>query len=270
MELQNQFEKTQVANTNIIDKLKLEIRRWDLHNWVAFVGLFVFATTMGFTANSFIKYVTTEGDGWKIFFGIFDRFTYQSNWLLFIYIVFYIFKPNHQFFKGNRLLICTMVYIFFTFIGYNVVLVGISKDRGYIGNATDIASNVWLHIFAPLYFIFFGFTKMWCKPNQEPKTFTRTLLLGMIYPMIYATYLMTIPYTFTDYRANPELYGNTAVDANGLPLAYSIYGKATNTVNYPTSWAYIFVMLLGFFPGSFALFYYSWKGLNKINPKSTK
>ena len=40
-------------------------------------------------------------------------------------------------------------------------------------------------------------------------------------------------------------------------------GSATLTNGNPKSWAYIGVMYFLFFPGSFALFYYSWKLINK-------
>lgn len=268
MELQNQFESAGIVKKDISIKIKDYFKKYDLHNWVGLLGLFIFTVTMGFTINSFVKTLSTPGAGWKIFFGMFDRFTYQSNWLLFIYMVFYLIKPNHQFFKGNKLLVSVMVYIFFTFIGYNVVLVGISGDRAYVGNATDVTSNAWLHIIAPLYFIFFGLTAMYCKPNQEPQSLIKTILKGMIYPTFYALYLLTIPFVFADYRNNPELYGNTGIAPDGTPLAYSVYGKSTNTFNYPTSYAYIFVMYLIFFPSSYCLFYFSWKGLNKLNARN--
>lgn len=267
MENNSNFDQVQVTNQTTLEKIKSEFQRYDMHNWAAIIGLVIFTITMGFTIQSFVDFVQGEKEGYRIFFGIIDRFTYQSNWLLFVYTLMYIIKPNHQFFKGNKFLIATMVYIFFTFIGYNVVLVGISKDRGYIGNPVDIASNVWLHAVAPLYFIFFGYLKMYCKPNQQPEKFLPLLLKGMIYPTIYAIYLATIPWTFTDFRLHPENYPYSPAHVPGDDIAYSIYGKATNTYNYPTSWAYICVMYFFFFPGSFALFYYSWKWLNKINRK---
>lgn len=267
MILQKEIKDTNCVNVNIFDKLKCYFKSYDIHNWFAFVGLFIFTITMCFTVVQFIEFVSGNLTAWRIFFGIFDRFTYQSNWLLFLYTLLYVIKPNHQFFKNNKFLISTMVYIFFTFIGYNVVLVGISHDRGYIGESSAIASNVWLHIIAPLYFIFFGLITMYCKPNQEPNSFWSTLGTGMIYPTIYAIYLITIPFTFTDFRNNPDSYpypnGHNLYDDQ----AYTIYGNATNTYNNPLSWAYISVMYFGFFPLSFALFYYSWKWLNKLNKK---
>lgn len=265
-----EFSNEISSNINFIEQLKNRIKNYKLDDWAAVLGLIIFSITMGFTIVNIINYLKTPGTAYRVIFGVIDRFTYQSNWLLFIYMLFYIVKPNHQFFKGNRFLIATMVYIFFTFIGYNVVLVGISQDRGYVGNAFNVSSNVWLHILAPLYFIFYGYLKMFYSPFQGPENFLKTLLLIMIYPTIYAIYLVTIPYTFVDFRENyHEFYSDYySYDINpGDPVAYSIYGKATNTYLYPTSWIYIGVMYFGFFPGSCALFFYSWKWMNKIKRK---
>lgn len=221
----------------------------------------IYTITIAFLIDNFVLYA--KDSSWKIFFGIFDRFTWQSNLLLFFYTFLYILKPNHQIFKGNRFLILTMVYIFFTFIGYNVVLVGISGDRGYSGTPLEILKNLWVHAIAPIWFILYGYSFMISNKNKEPKSLIKTLLYGMIYPIFYAIYLITIPYTFVEYRTNADYFGNT----NGL--AYSVYGKSTNTYDYVTSYAYIFVMLLVFFPGSFCLFHYSWKGLNKLKIKES-
>lgn len=236
-------------------------KNYKLHNWIGLFGLFLYTITFYFSISDFVEYASNSG--WKIFFGILDRFTWQSNWLLFIYMFLYTFIPNHQIFKNGRFLICTMVYIFFTFIGYNVVLVGISGAIGYVGSLFSITSNIWIHILCPIYFIVYGFLFMYSNPEKIPQNFIKTLGWGMIYPIIYAIYLIIIPFIFSDYRLNPNadiIYGNI----NGE--AYSVYGSATNTFSNPFSYAYIFVMLLGFFPGSFALFNYSWKWMNeKLN-----
>lgn len=243
-------------------KLKNYFSSYKLHNWIGLIGMVIYSITIAFLIVNFVDYAQTAS--WKIFFGIFDRFTWQSNLLLFFYMLLYIWRPNHSIFKENRFLILTMVYIFFTFIGYNVVLVGISKDRGYQGDALDVIKNLWVHAIAPLWFILYGYIFMISNRNNEPKSFTKTISWGMIYPIIYAIYLITIPYTFVEYRTNAEYFGNHS------GLAYSVYGNATNTFNFSTSYAYIFVMLLAFFPGSFALFHYSWKGINKLNFSSNK
>lgn len=243
----------------MLDSIKSYFGKYKLHNWVGLIGMFIYTITLAFCIRNFVTYA--QGPSWKIFFGIFDRFTWQSNLLLTFYMFLYLWKPDHQFFKNNTFLISTMVYVFFTFIGYNVVLVGISGDRAYVGSPIEVTTNVWVHILAPLWFIIYGYTFMLSNANKEPASFWRILLKGMIYPTIYAIYLITIPYTFKDYRLNPDVYGNTE------GLAYSVYGGATNTFENNTSYAYILVMLLVFFPGSFAAFYYSWKGINKISPK---
>lgn len=233
-------------------------KSYKLHNYIGLIGLLIFTITIAFLIRNFVTYAS--GPSWKIFFGIFDRFTWQSNVLLFVYMFLYFIKPKHSIFKNNRFLIMTMVWIFFTFFGYNVVLVGISKDRGYSGSAIQVVINAWVHAIAPIWFIIYGICFMLSNPNKEP-TFWKTLGYGMIYPVIYAIYLITIPYTFSDYRLNPEIYDNVS------GLAYSVYGKATNTYESSIAYAYILSMLIVFIPGSFALFYYSWKGINLLYKK---
>lgn len=236
---------------NIIEYFK----SFDVPRWFGFVGLFIFFISYGFTINSFITQLQQPNGGVSIWFGIVDRFTNQSNWLLFVFTFFYVFYNKHQLLKGNGFLVSTMVYIFFTFIGYNVVLVGLA-GYGYTGTSLDIASNVWLHVLCPIYFIALGILHMVYNPNQEPKKFWKTFLLGMIYPTIYMIYIVTIPFVYT-----------SNVDALGNHITYSVYGSATNVKDSATSWAYILVMYLGFFPGSFWMFYGIWKLINKYSKK---
>lgn len=272
MEIQKDFSFIDKKTNNPIQKIINYFKSYDLHNWVGLIGLLIFTVSMCFTINDFLRYVSKKDEAWKIFFGIFDRFTNQSNWLLFFYMLLYVLCPKHQFFKGYKFLLATMVYIFFTFIGYNVVLVAIAKQKGYSlqNGVTSLVSNVWLHLLAPIYFIVYGYIVMYMNPNKEPVSFVKTLLPGMVYPTIYAIYLISIPYTFKDYRTNYEYYEPIQAampDIDLSKVAYSVYGSATNTYSNPISWAYIGVMYFGFFPGSFAIFYYSWKGLNKLNNK---
>lgn len=241
-----------VIKQNFIDKVIYKFKNLKIHEWFCFVGILMFLITIAFTSHSFVEQVQSNS-AWKVFFGIFDRFTYQSNWLLLIFCLTYFLFPKHQVFKGNKFIISTMVYIFFTFIGYNVVLVGISGDRGYTGDALAVIKNAWLHIICPLYFILFGFIYMIDNKNQQPTLYWKLLLSGMIYPTIYAIYLVSIPFVFTN-----------APETNSLGTkVYTIYGSATLTNGNPKSWAYIGVMYFLFFPGSFALFYCSWKLINK-------
>lgn len=231
-----------------IHTLISRMKNFKTYEWINFIGIFIFLISFAWTIRDFVNYINNNQPE-NIFFGIFDRFTNQSNWILFVFAFMYFFWPNHSFFRDNKLLISAMVYIFFTFIGYNVVLVGIAGGYGYdINKPIDFISNFWLHILCPIYFIVFGYIFMIQNKYKQPIKFHRLLTTGMIYPTIYAIYLVTIPFVY-------KLKDGTS---------YTIYGGATNTAEYPISWAYICVMYFLFFPGSYALFYYSWIGLNKL------
>lgn len=243
--------KFKEVNDNFI---KLITKKRKLHHYVSYLGLLLYIIMFAFCVVNFVDFA--NNGSWKIFFGIVDRFTWQSNFLLLLYTLFIIIKPNHSIFNNNRLLIMIMVYIFFTFVGYNVVLIGISGDRGYTGDALAIVKNLWVHAICPIYFIFYGFVFMFQNHSEYPEGFWKTLGYGMIYPSIYALYLITIPFIFNEYIENWEYFGNIKQSA------YSVYGSATNTRDNPVAYAYIFIMLLLFVPGSFALFFYSWKGID--------
>lgn len=250
-------------------KDKFSIYKWfkefDVPKYLAFVGLFLFSLSLFFTTYDFVRYAKDFNTASKIWFGILDRFTNQSNILLLVFVIFYLFFPKHSFMKNNGFLISCMVFIFFTFFGYNVILVGLS---GYGYDLDDgiipLLGNICMHLLFPIYFIVFGLIHMYFKPMQEPRKFWKLLLLGMIYPTIYVIYIIIIPFVYSGYKVFSEM------DKQWYPSTYTVYGDATNVKDKPISWAYILVMYLGFFPGSFAIFYYSWKGFNKLNKKQNK
>lgn len=241
------------SNDNFFVRLKKNYRTFDIVNYLCLFGVFLGIVLICFTAYDFIKYSLND-EGHKVWFGIIDRFTTQSNWITTSFFILYFFNPKLRIFNGNKFLISTMAYIFFTFFGYNIILVLIS-GYSYSGSAYDIISNVWWHILMPLYFIAFGLVKLWYRPDGEYKSFLSTLATGMIYPTIYTIYVITIPYI---YRIETE---------PGVFETYTIYGSATNTKDEPTSWIYICTLYFIFFPGSIALFYYYKKLVNKFKKK---
>lgn len=262
------MEKEQIKNSQIL--FADQIKNWfSVSNWINYVALFgllMFTVSIGFMIND-IVYDVKNNEAWKVFFGQLDRFTDESNILLWVFMLFFVFFPKHSFLKNNKFLIWTMVYIFFTFIGYNVILVGIN-GYSYSGSSADIAENVWLHILSPIYFLVFGFLVMYLRPNQEPK-FLKTLLCGMIYPTIYVIYVITINYNYAvpatdDTGAYAMQYRGEYDSPNHY---YTVYSGATNVREHPTAWAYIMVMWLIFFPGFYTAFWYCWKGFNKLNAK---
>lgn len=220
-------------------------KKFDKTRWMFFIAMWFFIVCFCFIIRDFVAAIqdnTPTNNGWTSV----DRFTYQSNILLLIYSVFAVFWPNHQFLRADKFLISNMVYIFFTFVGYNVILAPLGN--GYTGDGYAIGSSVWEHVICPVLFIFIGFIKMVWNPNAKLKSYWSTMLTGMIYPTVYLIYIASIPFVLNTYG------GKT----------YSVYGSATDTLNNPSfAWPIIICMYLIFFPGSYAIFYYSYWGIQK-------
>lgn len=220
-------------------------KKFDKTRWMFFIAMWFFIISFCFIIRDFVGALqvnTPTNNGWTSV----DRFTYQSNILLLIYSVFIVFWPNHQFLRADKFLISNMVYIFFTFVGYNLILAPLGN--GYNGDSYAIGSSVWEHVICPVLFIFIGFIKMVWNPNAKLKSYWSTMLTGMIYPTVYVIYIASIPFVLNTYG------GKT----------YSVYGSATDTLNNPSfAWPIIVCMYLIFFPGSYAIFYYSYWGIQK-------
>lgn len=233
-------------------------KKFDKTRWMFFIAMWFFIICFCFIIKDFVAALqanTKTNNGWTSV----DRFTYQSNILLLIYSVFIVFWPNHQFLRADKFLISNMVYIFFTFVGYNLILAPLGSGYKYTGNSYDISygigSSVWEHVICPVLFIIIGFIKMVWNPNAKLKSYWSTMLTGMIYPTVYVIYIASIPFVLnTDGVFNPD----------GQKVTYSVYGSATDTLNNPTfAWPIIVCMYLIFFPGSYAIFYYSYWGIQK-------
>lgn len=250
----------------IKDKIINKFKNLKLNEWLNFVGIFIFLVSLGFSIYDFVHYLIPlvpfdQAHPEKIWFGVIDKFTYQSNWILLIYSIFYFLFPKHQILKSEKFFISALVYIFFTFIGFNVILVGLSNNSGYTGLPVDIALNAWTHVIAPIYFFIFGFIKMYQTNFKKEYKYLSFFLKGMIYPTIYGIYICTIPFVLTNWQEP-----NSSLP----PGSYSVYGDATNTAENPLSWAYICGMYFVFFPLSYALFFYSWKLITKQKYKKNK
>ncbi|QZX48997.1 DUF1600 domain-containing protein [Mycoplasma sp. E35C] len=216
----------------------------------------------GFVVYSFIDSLTInvigkDGDGiealkqysFKNGFTEADKFTNQSNILLLVFSIFFVFFPKNSVLKNDKFLISTIVYIFFTFFGYNFILN--FTGRGFtnpINTLPRLITSVVLHLINPLVFIVCGFLKYLFEPLKEIKKFHSYLIPGMIYPILYLVYAVTIPYV---YKINGQMAG------------YSVYGFATDVVNNPkVAWPISLGMIFIYFPITFFL---AWYGAKKIS-----
>lgn len=221
-------------------------------DWFAFTLFLMYSATIVIIIRNIVNDLHTNGflGGWSDI----DRFTYQSNALLWVYMIFFIFFKKHVFLKENKWLLSNMVYIFFTFIGYNLILVPFGNGSYNPADLYGFITNIWYHALCPVSYIIFGYLYFYYNKNQEPKSYWKTLPKFMIYPTIYVIYVSTISLVI-----EPSFNGGET---------YTVYGKFTNLRdNLVISLPVILAMWLVFFPGSYAVFYYSWKAMNKYCQK---
>lgn len=115
-----------------------------------------------------------------------DKFTNQTNILIFFFSLFYVFFPKHSFLKNDKFLIACITYIFITFFVYNLVsianavavivapksILAWSYTRiGYGSKATAflLFIDLFKHLFNPIVFIVCGFFKFVYYPNLKLK-----------------------------------------------------------------------------------------------------
>lgn len=219
-------------------------KKFSLIRWIFFVAFFFFLISFGLLINKIVTSLQINAyfdTPWTVI----DKFTWQSNMLLLIFTFFFVFLPKHQFLRTDTFLISTLSYIFFTFVGYNLILTFV--NGGYPTNPYECFVSIWTHLICPLIFIACGITKFIVYSKYTKlRSFWKTLFFGMLYPTIYVIYLSTVPFIF-----------NTNSNE-----AYTLYGKVTDTKNNPQlSWPVIAAMYFAFFPGTFAGFYFLAKKL---------
>ncbi|MDC4182357.1 DUF1600 domain-containing protein [Mycoplasma bradburyae] len=184
-----------------------------------------------------------------------DKFTNQSNLLLLVFAFVYVFYPKNSLLKNEKFLIACMTYILFTFVGYNLILNLTAKDKGYAALLNEnriaaFAASITLHFINPVVFIVCGFLRFVFDPVEKIKSFKAFVIPGMIYPIIYLIYVITIPYVYNSH-ANGEYY--------------SVYGGPTNVIKNPKlAWPICIGMIFVYFPITFFLI---WFGARKINTK---
>ncbi|QZX48995.1 DUF1600 domain-containing protein [Mycoplasma sp. E35C] len=177
-----------------------------------------------------------------------DKFTNQSNVLLFIFSIFFVFFPKHSFMKNDKFLIATTVYILFTFIGYNFVLS--PMKLGYQVNDTpfEMFKDLYIHFFNPIIFIICGFIKFVYEPNINLKKYHDYLIPGYIYPFIYTIYSISIPFVFNTHENQ----------------VYSVYKQATNIKDYPQiAWLIFSFNLFVYLPSSYFIIWFSAKKISQ-------
>ncbi|QEX47480.1 DUF1600 domain-containing protein [Mycoplasmoides gallisepticum] len=178
----------------------------------------------------------------------FDKFTNQSNFILLVFSFFYVFLPRHSFLKKDKFLVASIVYILFTFFGYNIILQFGRLGYRFITNSTKLARGLMIHLFNPVTFIIAGFLAFVYSPARTIGKFHTYLIPGIIYPIIYGIYVISVPYLYK------------TVDGS----VYSVYGGVTNVIENPKiAWVAIIALLFGYFPLSYFIVWISYVKISK-------
>ncbi|QMT98400.1 DUF1600 domain-containing protein [Mycoplasma tullyi] len=251
---------------NLIDKKPKSISHWFKYELTTAQKIFFFVfwlnlATAIFIVEGVVAELLSNSDTMKGFtdaFRTFDKFTNQSNFILVVFSFFYVFLPKHSFLKRDKFLVASIVYILFTFFGYNVILQFGSLGYKHITNPIRLARGLTVHLFNPVAFIIAGFLAFVYSPARNIGKFHTYLIPGIIYPIIYVIYVITVPYVYK------------TVDRT----VYSVYGGVTNVINNPKiAWAAIIGLLCGYFPLSYFAVWIAYVRISKKyidNPASLR
>ncbi|QMT98401.1 DUF1600 domain-containing protein [Mycoplasma tullyi] len=252
---------------NRLELKKISVRSWYKNQLNKSQRIFLFA----FIVNAISVLLVLHGLFSLLFRGrdgflSLDKFTNQTNILIFFFSLFYVFFPKHSFLKNDKFLIACITYIFITFFVYNLVsisnaiavivapksILAFSYSKiGYGSKATAflLFIDLFKHLINPIVFIVCGFFKFVYDPNLKLKKLSSYLLPIMIYPAIYCVYVIMAPFVYNR--------------PNGM--TYSVYNVATNTKDYP-QFAYPAIMFLLFVLVPVTT-YLTWFGARKISKK---
>jgi len=198
--------------------------------------ILLFMVVMGFNIDNWVnedpgcsvyKVIETSNGSYQFgfWFGYFSYFTVHSNYLCFILaillLVSILYKPL---LRSGYFFIFTTAYITVTFLLWNGLLLPTDKDIS--GHAADWwVINVCEHMLIPLLTI--GTFVLYVVQGNTLKapSLKKSLLFGMIYPIIYVIYCILAPFLSGD--AQWSEYGSfTNLNPN-----FMFNGKTGNPVN---------------------------------------
>lgn len=272
------FFKNPTSSLKQIQKIYFNFRNYKVYNWFHLFLLIINAFVPFFELALAITTAIQENNAAYIWFTNWDTFTHQTNFMVFLFVWLSFWNPKNKFFKTNSWLIWTMTYIFITTLFFNtyVVMVGTgwvdnfsspsSESSKSISALTDhipyepkdesslsifnAVSSIWFHLINPWVFIVYGFLLIFLCNKKITQHYTKYIILGVIYPIIYMAYLIYIPWSgFNDTGAS----------------SYSVYSVFTQTKYNNKTWLW-FYPLFFIFPivGTFLWW------LNKVGEKVMK
>ncbi|QMT98402.1 DUF1600 domain-containing protein [Mycoplasma tullyi] len=235
-------------------------QRFCLRNWYhqtltksqrLFLTVFLFNIIgLGFVIYNFYSSIDINYFGSPFINGFtaIGNFTNQSSVLLFFFSFFFVFYPNNSVLKNERFLVFCMVYTLFTFFTGGIFkdLVDQANNRASFSQSY-LASGIYLQIINPIVFIFAGYLRFIFNPIEKIQNYSKFILPGMIYPIIYLIYVLTIPLIYK----TPD------------HTIYSVYGNYTNVVtNRNMAITVGMLMTFLYFPASFILIIFLIKKTN--------
>lgn len=188
----------------------------------------------------------------KLWFDSLHFYTLQTNILILIYTIIFIFFPKLKLFKSDMSLNILSTYIFIVGVVATVSLIPISLVSGTIYSPWEWVKTIFLHIINPSIFCIWSIICMKKWQSNIFYKFNDVFAIGYILPICYFIYLFLSPFV-----SGTSVYG---VVTNLNPLL-----KVGEDIG---SWfiIFVFIFLIFFFLFSFKLF---WKINNKkINTKT--
>lgn len=201
---------------------------------------------------------TTETEYAKLYlnnlwFSSFNFFTIQTNAMVLIFTTVLLLFPSLKIFKNNNLQISIAVYIFVVGFAWNTILLPTDISSGATSSMStyDWISTSWFHIVVPITFVITSLILIFKQPYKTSTPFSNIFKLGLVYPLMYLTFVAIVPFT-----AGISIYGTYT---NPNPLLMNASGSYGNPI--------YFLLIVGFLLVFLVVISILWFLDNKINSK---
>lgn len=201
---------------------------------------------------------TTETEYAKLYlnnlwFSSFNFFTIQTNAMVLIFTTVLLLFPSLKIFKNNNLQISIAVYIFVVGFAWNTILLPTDISFGATSSMStyDWISTSWFHIVVPITFVITSLILIFKQPYKTSTPFSNIFKLGLVYPLMYLTFVAIVPFT-----AGISIYGTYT---NPNPLLMNASGSYGNPI--------YFLLIVGFLLVFLVVISILWFLDNKINSK---
>lgn len=162
-------------------------------------------------------------------------FTLQGNMLVFLFVTLILFFPGWQIFKNNLFQIMATTYItIVTTVWCLILLPNFILTNTFPVSIYGKISTIWIHIVTPWTFIWLSIYLMKTTYKfQCHRNIFKTAALVIVYPLMYALYLIILPFNtgVSVYSWVTNLNPNLAIFTNYLDSGSNInFGKPIYSV----------------------------------------